>query len=92
MYDDDVAVADAALVFDVRTSVRELRARPSTHACELWMKRAQERITTSITGSNNADNAGNNATSNASNNADNNAYSNNAHSSNAGNNMSLASN
>lgn len=79
MYDDDVAVADVALVFDVRTSVCELRAGPSTHACELWVKRTQEQTTTSITDSNNASNANNNATSNASNNASSNAYNNNAH-------------
>ncbi len=41
-------VADVALaVVDVRTSVRELRARPSTYVCELWMKRTQEQTFTS---------------------------------------------
>ena len=41
-------VADVALVVvDVRTSVCELRARPSTHVCELWMKRTQGQTTTS---------------------------------------------
>jgi hypothetical protein len=47
-------VADVALVVvDVRTSVCELRARPSTHVCELWMKRTQEQTTTSRADSNN---------------------------------------
>ncbi len=41
-------VADVALAaVDVRTSVCELRARPSAHVCELWMKRTQEQTTTS---------------------------------------------
>ena len=41
-------VADVALIaVDVRTSVCELLARPSTHVCELWMKRTQEQTTTS---------------------------------------------
>ncbi len=59
-------VADVALVVvDVRTSVCELRARPSTHVCELWMKRTQEQTTTSRADSKKRKTADNNANHNA---------------------------
>jgi hypothetical protein len=76
LYDDDVADADVALVVDVRTSVCEFRARPSTHVCELWMKRTQEQATTSRTDNQNVHNADNNANNNARNNNNNTATSN----------------
>ena len=75
-------VADVALVVvDVRTSVCELRARPSTHVCELWMKRTQEQTTAGPT----------TKTETADNNANHNAASQNTNNNNADSNITYNS-